>query len=64
MMSLPAGTKIWLALGRTDMRRGMDGLALMKRVLQLDRAVPVILITAHGDVHLAVEAMRAGALGK
>ncbi len=28
MMQLPAGTKIWLALGRTDMRRGMAGLAL------------------------------------
>ncbi|MEP6503839.1 MAG: response regulator, partial [Betaproteobacteria bacterium] len=46
----------------TDVRLpGMDGMALMKRVLQLDRAFPVILITAHGDVHLAVEAMRAGA---
>jgi transposase len=28
MMPLPAGTKIWLVLGRTDMRRGMAGLAL------------------------------------
>lgn len=28
MIQFPAGTKIWLALGRTDMRRGMDGLAL------------------------------------
>ena len=39
----------------------MDGMALMKRALQVDRSIPVILITAHGDVHLAVEAMRAGA---
>ena len=46
----------------TDVRLpNMDGMALMKRALQIDRALPVILITAHGDVHLAVEAMRAGA---
>lgn len=27
MMGLPAGTRIWLAAGVTDMRRGFDGLA-------------------------------------
>ena len=27
MISLPAGTRIWLAAGFTDMRRGFDGLA-------------------------------------
>lgn len=27
MIGLPAGTKIWLATGMTDMRRGFDGLA-------------------------------------
>ena len=37
MISFPAGTKIWLALGRTDMRRGMDGLALqIQETLKLD----------------------------
>lgn len=36
MIQFPAGTKIWLALGRTDMRRGMDGLALqVQEVLKL-----------------------------
>ena len=25
MISLPAGTRIWLAAGVTDMRRGFDG---------------------------------------
>ena len=29
MISLPSGTKIWLAAGVTDMRRGMNGLALL-----------------------------------
>ena len=27
-MPLPAGTRVWLASGPTDMRRGMNGLAL------------------------------------
>lgn len=27
MMGMPAGTLIWLALGVTDMRAGMNGLA-------------------------------------
>ena len=37
MIQFPAGTKIWLALGRTDMRRGMDGLALqIQETLKLD----------------------------
>lgn len=29
MISLPAGTRIWLSAGVTDMRRGMDGLAAL-----------------------------------
>lgn len=27
MMGLPSGTRIWLAAGHTDMRKGFDGLA-------------------------------------
>ena len=40
---------------------GMDGLALMKRVLATDASVPVILLTGHGDVPMAVRAIREGA---
>ena len=29
MISLPTGTRIWLAAGVTDLRRGMDGLAAL-----------------------------------
>ncbi|MEM8840998.1 MAG: sigma-54 dependent transcriptional regulator [Pseudomonadota bacterium] len=39
----------------------MDGLALMAAVHEVDPELPVILITGHGDVPLAVEAMRRGA---
>ncbi len=40
---------------------GMDGLALLRRLMALDASLPVILITGHGDVPMAVEAMRLGA---
>jgi transposase len=29
MIGLPAGTRIWLATGATDMRKGFDGLAAL-----------------------------------
>jgi transposase len=29
VISLPTGTRIWLAAGVTDLRRGMDGLAAL-----------------------------------
>lgn len=46
----------------TDIRMpAMDGLTLMTRVHEIDRDIPVILITGHGDVQLAVRAMRDGA---
>ncbi|MCF8486203.1 MAG: sigma-54 dependent transcriptional regulator [Rhodobacteraceae bacterium] len=46
----------------TDIRMpGMDGLTLMNRIHEIDRDIPVILLTGHGDVQLAVRAMREGA---
>lgn len=39
----------------------MDGLELMRRALAADPELPVIMLTAHGDVPLAVAAMRQGA---
>lgn len=39
----------------------MDGMRFMARVLEIDPAIPVILITGHGDIQLAVDAMREGA---
>ncbi|WP_313466663.1 sigma-54-dependent transcriptional regulator, partial [Pseudomonas nitroreducens] len=40
---------------------GTDGLALLDRLQQLDRDLPVIMVTGHGDVPMAVQAMRQGA---
>ncbi len=46
----------------TDMRLpGMSGMDLLRRVREKDADLPVIIITGHGDVTLAVEAMRNGA---
>ena len=38
MIPVPAGTRVWLATGHTDMRKGFDGLAL--RVQQVLRQNP------------------------
>ncbi|TBU89047.1 Fis family transcriptional regulator [Stutzerimonas kirkiae] len=40
---------------------GMDGLELLARLKQRDPGLPVVLITGHGDISMAVGAMRDGA---
>jgi len=46
----------------TDLRMpGMDGRQVLSRLQALDSALPVILITGHGDIAEAVAAMNAGA---
>ncbi len=46
----------------TDMRMpGMDGLELLRTVKSLNRDLPVVMITAFGEVEKAVGAMKAGA---
>lgn len=40
---------------------GMDGMALMARIRAFDADLPVVLMTGHGDISLAVQAMKDGA---
>jgi len=39
----------------------MDGMQLLKKIMAIDSELPVIMVTGHGDVNLAVDAMRNGA---
>ena len=41
--------------------RGMSGLDLLDYALEADPSLPVILITGHGDIAMAVQSMRKGA---
>ena len=46
----------------TDIKMpGMDGMQFLKKLKGVDSTLPVIMITGHGDVPMAVEAMRIGA---
>jgi two-component system, NtrC family, C4-dicarboxylate transport response regulator DctD len=52
----------WPGVVITDIKMpGMSGLELMARVLEIDPEIPVILVTGHGDIPMAVAAMRSGA---
>src|SRR5579863_1364 len=47
----------------TDVRMpGLSGIDLLKRLQATEQSIPVVVITGHGDVPLAVEAMKLGAL--
>lgn len=47
----------------TDVRMpGLSGIDLLRRLKELKIGVPVIVITGHGDIALAVEAMKIGAI--
>ena len=40
---------------------GMDGMTFLRQALALDPELPVVLITGHGDISMAVQAMKDGA---
>jgi two-component system C4-dicarboxylate transport response regulator DctD len=40
---------------------GLDGLQMFERIRQLDAELPVILMTGHGDIQMAVKAIQDGA---
>jgi len=59
---LHALPKEWAGVVVSDIRMpGVDGVQLLEQLVEYDAQLPVLLITGHGDVPLAVQAMRAGA---
>lgn len=60
--ALAAGPGMPVGCVLTDVRMPeMDGLALLRRLRQLGFSAPVVVMTAHGDVATAVQAMKAEA---
>lgn len=46
----------------TDLKmEGLDGMALLRHAQEIDPDLPVVMITGHGDIQTAVDAMRLGA---
>jgi FixJ family two-component response regulator len=41
---------------------GLSGLELQQRLAEVDRDIPIIFITGHGDIPMTVQAMKAGAV--
>ncbi|MGH1432599.1 MAG: sigma-54-dependent transcriptional regulator, partial [Neptuniibacter sp.] len=59
--ALPNISAGWNGVIVSDIRMpGMDGMQFAREVQKIDPDLPVILVTAHGDVSMAVEAMRDG----
>jgi two-component system, LuxR family, response regulator FixJ len=60
---LDAAPKIAAGCIITDVRMpGLSGIDLLRRLQEMQIRLPVIVITGHGDVPLAVEAMKCGAV--
>lgn len=62
--AIEAAKKNLFDLAITDLRlRGEDGLDLTEELLRIQPGLPVIILTAHGSIPNAVEAMQRGAFG-
>jgi len=60
--ALPFIVRDFAGIVVTDVRMpNIDGLALLSRCTEIDPELPVVIITGHGDVTMAVKAMREGA---
>lgn len=59
---LPHITPDWLGVVISDVKMpGMDGLTLLNRIKSIAPDLPVVMLTGHGDVPMALDAIRSGA---
>ncbi|WP_282609290.1 sigma-54 dependent transcriptional regulator [Pelagibius sp. Alg239-R121] len=55
-------SRTWTGAVVSDIKMpGMDGLSFLKRAQGIDPDIPIVLVTGHGDIPMAVGAMRDGA---
>ena len=55
--------RTWAGCLVLDVRMpGMSGIDLQARLQEMESTLPIIFVTAHGDVPMAVEAVKAGAV--
>ncbi len=60
--ALPLVSHDWPGVVVSDMKMpGMGGMEFLQQALTIDHDLPVILITGHGDIAMAVQAIREGA---
>jgi transposase len=59
MIPIPSGVRVWIATGHTDMRRGMQGLALtVQQSLKRDPHAGDLYIFRHDGIGLSLYAKR------
>jgi len=58
MIALPTGVRVWIAAGHTDMRRGMQSLALQVSRDNLDENGATIWMRRGGRAGLIIDAGR------
>lgn len=52
----------WPGVVLSDVKMpGIDGMNLLKRIREIDAELPVVLFTGHGDISMAIQAIRDGA---
>ncbi len=59
-----AGDRVWRSFdcAVTDVRMpGLSGIDLVRKIAEAGHHIPIILITAHGDIEMAVAAIKCGA---
>ncbi len=60
--ALPLLSPEWNGVVISDIKMpDMDGLTFLGKALEIDHDLPVILVTGHGDINMAVNAIRDGA---